>query len=74
MAAIVNSSIEKTLSPSDVEKATFSTKGADVALEFLRIQRENGEIVEIDEKKLVRKIDFMIVPYVSYHLTCKSIL
>jgi hypothetical protein len=55
-------SVEKTVSPSDAEKAIFSTPEADKALDFLRGQGDVGTVVDIDEKKLVRKIDWMIVP------------
>lgn len=42
-----------------IEKPTF--KDGDKALEFLRSEAEEGETDLIDEKLLVRKIDFMIV-------------
>ena len=42
-----------------IEKPTF--KDGDKALEFLRSEAEEGEADLIDEKLLVRKIDFMIV-------------
>ena len=42
-----------------IEKPTF--KDGDKALEFLRSEAEEGETDHIDEKQLVRKIDFMIV-------------
>jgi hypothetical protein len=45
-----------------IEKPTF--KDGDKALEFLRSEAEEGETDLIDQKQLVRKIDFMIV-YVS---------
>jgi len=41
------------------EKPVF--KDGDKALEFLRGEAEVGEADSVDEKKLVRKIDFMIV-------------
>ena len=44
---------------SSIEKPTF--KDGDKALEFLRTEAEEGETDLIDEKQLVRKIDFMIV-------------
>ena len=37
-------------------------KDGDKALEFLRTEAGAGEGEEIDEKRLVRKIDWMIVP------------
>jgi hypothetical protein len=42
-----------------IEKPTF--KDGDKALDFLRSEAEEGETDLIDEKQLVRKIDFMIV-------------
>jgi hypothetical protein len=42
-----------------IEKPTF--EDGDKALEFLRSEAEEGETDLIDEKLLVRKIDFMIV-------------
>lgn len=44
----------------DPEKPIF--KNADKALEFLRTEAEVGEGEDVDEKRLVRKIDWMIVP------------
>ena len=44
----------------DFEKGTIDIPAADSALTFLR--NEGGELVDIDEKRLVRKIDFMIIP------------
>lgn len=37
-------------------------KDGDKALAFLRTEAAVGEGEEIDEKRLVRKIDFMVVP------------
>ena len=49
------------LSPTDFEKGVVvDVPAADSALTFLR--REGGEVVGVDEKKLVRKIDLMILP------------
>lgn len=48
------------LAPSDFEKGTFDIPAADSALTFLR--NEAGVAVHVDEKKLIRKIDFMIIP------------
>lgn len=45
---------------SDFEKGTVEIPAADSALAFLR--NEAGELVDTDEKKLVRKIDLMIIP------------
>jgi MFS transporter, ACS family, DAL5 transporter family protein len=47
----------------DFEKGTVDIPAADSALTFLR--NEAGELVDtldIDEKRLVRKIDYMIIP------------
>ena len=44
----------------NIEKPQF--KDGDKALEFLRTEAGVGEGEDIDEKRLVRKIDFMIVP------------
>jgi hypothetical protein len=44
----------------NVEKPQF--KDGDKALEFLRTEAAVGEGEDIDERRLVRKIDFMIVP------------
>jgi hypothetical protein len=50
----------------DIVYRSHSTtfKDGDKALEFLRSEAEEGETDLIDQKQLVRKIDFMIV-YVS---------
>jgi hypothetical protein len=42
------------------EKPVF--KDGDKALEFLRTEAAVGEGEDIDERRLIRKIDFMIVP------------
>jgi hypothetical protein len=49
-----------TTEASSIEKPAF--KDGDKALDFLRSEAEIGETDLIDEKQLVRKIDFMIVP------------
>jgi hypothetical protein len=56
--------IEKTMTPKvgDVEKPLAQIAGADEALKFLRREEEHGTLVEIDEKKLLRKIDWMVMP------------
>lgn len=46
--------------PSDFEKGTVHIPAADSALTFLRNEADGA--VDVDEKKLVRKIDFMILP------------
>ena len=43
-------------------KLSASIKDGDEALKFLRREEMGDEIAQVDEKKLVRKIDFMIVP------------
>lgn len=59
--------IEKTTSTEvgGVEKPVAPIAGADEALKFLRREEEHGTLVEIDEKKLLRKINWMVMP-VSY--------
>jgi len=56
--------IEKTSSPEvgTVEKSLAPIVGADSALDFLRREEVDRSIVDIDEKKLVRKIDWMVMP------------
>jgi hypothetical protein len=44
-----------------VESAA-STKDADAALDFLRTNITDGEAAQVDERALVRKIDWMIMP------------
>lgn len=44
----------------NIEKPVF--KDGDKALDFLRTEAEIGEGEDIDERRLVRKIDWMIVP------------
>lgn len=44
----------------DQEKQALRPDKVDAALEFLN--NESGTVVEVDEKKLVRKIDWRIVP------------
>ena len=60
--APTNEQIHQT--PLDVEYASEKPlfKNGDKALEFLRTEAEVGEADDVDEKRLVRKIDFMIVP------------
>jgi hypothetical protein len=53
---------EKSSSSSSVEKGSATDLGADKALEFLRLQGQTVTFVDIDEKKLLRKIDWMIIP------------
>jgi hypothetical protein len=53
---------EKSVSPYPVEKGSVSNLGADKALEFLHLQIQTGNFVGTDEKKLLRKIDWMIIP------------
>lgn len=56
--------IEKTRSPEveNAEKSVAPIAGADAALQFLRREEVDGTIVDIDEKTLVRKIDWMVMP------------
>lgn len=58
------SDIEKTASPEagNVDKQLAPIAGADEALNFLRRTETHGVVVEIDEKTLVRKIDWMVMP------------
>lgn len=51
-------SSEKTM---DAEKQALRSKDADAALEFLYAE-ETTVMTDVDEKKLVRKIDWRIVP------------
>jgi hypothetical protein len=57
--------IEKTTSPEigNVEKPLAPI--ADEALKFLRTEEADGTIVDIDEKKLFRQIDWMVMPVSS---------
>jgi hypothetical protein len=43
-------------------KSATSTKDADAALDFLRTNITDGEAGQVDERALVRKIDWMIMP------------
>ncbi|KAF4630248.1 hypothetical protein G7Y89_g7887 [Cudoniella acicularis] len=56
--------IEKSSSPETgkSEQKTIPTAEADNALNFLRREEEHGVIEDIDEKKLLRKIDRMTIP------------
>ena len=45
----------------DSEKQALEHKKVDAALEFLNAE-ETGSMSEVDEKKLVQKIDWRIVP------------
>jgi len=51
--------------PGDTEMQKFDHRDADAALEFLN-QEATGSMTEVDEKKLLKKIDWRIVP-----LMCK---
>lgn len=53
----------------EVKNASLSAGKADAALEFLR-NEDTGVAVEVDEKTLVRKIDWMIMPlmWAAYNL------
>lgn len=58
-----SSTTDKTVTM-DHEKQVFQHNKVDAALEFLN--HESGTVTEVDEKALVRKIDWRIVP-----LMCK---
>lgn len=54
---------EKMHSPSEMEKEPVAAApGADAALQFLRTEGEMVELDGLEEKKLVRRIDYMIMP------------
>lgn len=61
MAPLENDIVYRSHSAAEesIEKPVF--QDGDKALEFLRCEAEEGETDLIDEKVLVRKIDFMIV-------------
>lgn len=62
---------EKTM---DSEKQALKSKDADAALEFLYAE-ETTVMTDVDEKSLVRKIDWRIVPLMcrsSGYQTCES--
>ena len=44
------------------DEKLISYEDADVALEFLREHASSGEVDDIDDKKLMRKVDWMIMP------------
>jgi len=54
--------VEKIESPSPVDKGHIYIPEADKAFEFLRLRAESDAIVDVDEKKLLIKIDWMIIP------------
>lgn len=58
------SDMEKTISPelAPMDKKAVNASEDDKALAFLREQHATGTVVEINEKALLRKIDYMIVP------------
>lgn len=45
-----------------LQQGSTEVKDGDAALTFLRRKLMTGEMSAIDEKKLVRKIDWMIIP------------
>lgn len=54
---------EKPISPSAIENQALTTPAAaDAALDFLRGEIGTGTVAEVDEKALLRKIDWMIMP------------
>ncbi|KAK4888446.1 hypothetical protein LTR27_012669 [Elasticomyces elasticus] len=44
----------------DVQDEKLASKEVDTALQFLRA--EEGELIEVDGKKLLRRIDLMVMP------------
>ena len=62
------------------DEKLISYEDADVALGFLREHASSGEIDDVDDKKLMRKVDWMIMPlmfgcyYLQYtdKTLCKS--
>lgn len=54
--AITNQPIEQL----DAEDEKLAARKVDAALQYLRA--EGGDLVEVDEKKLLRKIDCMVMP------------
>lgn len=61
-----NTALENPEKTMDSEKQALRTKDADAALEFLYAE-ETTLMTDVDEKTLVRKIDWRIVP-----LMCRS--
>ena len=49
------------ISTFDLAEEKFTTRQVDAALQFLRSERD-AETSLVDERKLVRKIDWMIMP------------
>ncbi|KAK5125971.1 hypothetical protein LTR85_011326 [Meristemomyces frigidus] len=54
--AIINQPVEQI----NVEDEKLAARKVDAALQFLRA--EEGEVVDVDERKLLRKIDLMVMP------------
>ena len=54
--------VKKVVSPSSMEKQSYYTESGDEALKFLHGDIDHGLVTAVDEKKLLRKIDWMIVP------------
>lgn len=50
------------MQPDEAFPEKSNARDGDEALDFLRKEEVGGEISEVDQKKLVRKIDWMIVP------------
>lgn len=46
----------------DIAVRSDDPKNADRALDFLRKEKAGGESCDVDEKKLLRRIDFMVMP------------
>lgn len=53
---ISNESVEQF----DIANEKLASRQVDAALQFLRA--EEGEVINIDEKKLLRRINFMVMP------------
>ncbi|OCT52262.1 hypothetical protein CLCR_09351 [Cladophialophora carrionii] len=45
-----------------IDEKYVDYKDVDAALGFLRNNAASGEVVHIDEKKLMRKVDWMVMP------------
>lgn len=61
--------LDRNASADDVKNGIIQEGKADAALEFLRAE-DTLDVAEIDEKTLVRKIDWMIMPlmWAAYNL------
>lgn len=61
--------LDRNASADDVKNGIIQEGKADAALEFLRAE-DTLDVTEVDEKTLVRKIDWMIMPlmWAAYNL------